>query len=93
LPAGKCASSAIADVAATYVHNLTPAGKTTNIGIPAALQFKRSLQLAGLFGMATVAVMIPVRTQAGIQRIGATELEGVLAEGSAGDPAAQKMLW
>jgi hypothetical protein len=44
------------------------------MAIPAALRFKRSLQLVGLFGMSIAAVLIPVRTPAGIQGSGLRSL-------------------
>jgi len=47
------------------------------MAIPAALRFKRSLQLVGLLGMSTVAVLISVRTPAGIQGSGFRSLAGL----------------
>jgi len=44
------------------------------MGIPAALRFKRSLQLVGLLGTAIVAVLISVKTPAGIQGSGLRSL-------------------
>jgi hypothetical protein len=44
------------------------------MAIPAALRFKRSLQLVGLLGIAAIAVLVSVKTPAGIQGSGRQSL-------------------
>jgi hypothetical protein len=52
---------------------------------PAALRFKRSLQLAGLLGMSIAAVLVSVRTPAGIQGSGFRSLAVIGTVTAVGD--------
>jgi Domain of unknown function (DUF5666) len=56
-----------------------------NMAIPAALRFKRSLQVVGLLGTSLAAVLISVRTPAGIQGSGLRSLAVIGTVTAVGD--------